>query len=75
MNKTKLQKEVGARIRKIREEKGISHEELAISIGKLRTALYRIEAGGVNPSIYTLRQIAGGLGVKLEELLKELNSL
>ena len=72
MNKTKLQKAVGARIRHIREAKGITHEELATSIGKLRTALYRIEAGGVNPSIYTLREIAGGLKVDLEELLRDL---
>ena len=70
MNKAKLQKTVGARIRQIRKDKNLTQEELAISIKKQRPALQRIEAGGVNPSIYTLREIAGGLGVKLEELLK-----
>ena len=70
MNKAKLQKTVGALIRQIRKDKNLTQEELAISIKKQRPALQRIEAGGVNPSIYTLREIAGGLGVKLEELLK-----
>ena len=72
MNKIKLQKAMGARIRQIREDKGMTQGEFADRIKKLRPALNRMEAGRVNPSIFTLREIAGGLGVKLEELLKGL---
>ena len=70
MNKSKLQKAVGARIRQIRQEKDKTQEELAKDIKKKREALQRIESGKVNPSIYTLHEIAGGLGVRLVELLK-----
>ena len=70
MNRTKLQKTIGARIRQLRENKALTQEELATSINKQREALQRIEAGRVNPSIYTLREIAGGLGIKLEDMLK-----
>ena len=72
INQKRLQKAVGAKIRQLRQEKDMTQEELASSIGKLRPALQRIEGGHINPSIYTLREIAGGLGIKLEELLKGL---
>ncbi len=72
MNKTRLQKTVGVRIRQIRQDRNISQEELASSIGKLRQVIQRIEGGHVNPEIYTLRLIAGGLGIRLEELFEEL---
>jgi len=72
INKARIQKNIGLRIRQLRLEKGITQEELSSSIGKLRPVLQRIEGGQVNPSIYTLREIAGGLGVKLEELLQGL---
>lgn len=70
MNKAKLQKTVGVRIREIRLDNNISQEELAVSIKKKRQVIQRIESGSVNPAIYTLREIAGGLGVKLEELFR-----
>lgn len=72
MSKIKLQKAIGKRIRQIRQDKKITQEDLATSIGKLRPVLQRIEAGAVNPSVYTLREIAEGLKIKLEELLKGL---
>ena len=72
MNEGRVKKNIGARIHKIRLEKNITQEDLAKSIGKLRPVIQRIEGGKVNPTIYTLREIAGGLGVPLEELLKNI---
>ncbi len=70
MKKTEAQEKIGKRIREIREKKGLTMEELAVSIGKHKKAINRLEIGGVNPSMYLLYEIAGGLGVKLSTLLK-----
>lgn len=70
MNEEEIKKKIGSRIQELRKKKGITQEDLANSIGKLRPVIQRIEGGKVNPSIYTLREIAGGVGVSLEELLK-----
>ncbi len=75
MKKDKALKILGSQIRQIREEKGLTPDELASSIGKHRPAINRLEMGHVNPSMYFIREIAGGLGMKLDELLKGLNSL
>jgi putative transcriptional regulator len=72
MTQNQLQKKIGKRIREIREEKGITQQELATSIKKLRPVVQRIEGGLVNPSIFTIREIAGGLKITLEELLRGL---
>ena len=72
MNKGVIQRKIGRIIRDKRMELGLTQEELAKSIGKQRPAVQRLEAGNVNPSIYFLREIAGGLKTTLEELLKEL---
>lgn len=69
MNKARLQKETGARIRAIRKGKNITLLELATSSGKASQVIQRIETGQVNPEIYTLKEIAGGLGIELEKLL------
>ncbi len=65
MKKEKALKTLGSNIRRIREEKGLTPDELASSIGKHRPAINRLEMGHVNPSMYFLREIAGGLGLKI----------
>jgi len=67
-----MQRKIGRIVRDKRTELGITQEELAKSIGKQRPAVQRLESGGVNPSIYFLREVAGGLKIRLEELLKRL---
>lgn len=66
---TKL-KNLGARIRQLRTDKGLSLAELGASIKTRYQLIQRLETGGTNPSMYFLREIAGGLGVRLDELLK-----
>lgn len=69
MEKEVLLKNLGERIREIREEKGITQKELAHSIGKDQQSIQRLETGRVNPSIYYLCEIAEGLEVAVEHLL------
>jgi transcriptional regulator with XRE-family HTH domain len=35
----------------------------------------RIESGGTNPTILTLRKIASALGVEIDEILKEVQAI
>ncbi len=60
----------GARIREIRNEKGISQKDLAHSIGKDQQSVQRLEAGNINPTYYYLYEIADGLDVSIEVLIK-----
>ena len=72
MKKEKLLKKLGARIKQIREEKGITQAELANSIGKDQQSLQRLEKGNINPSLYYLSEIAIGLEIDLSQLLEGL---
>lgn len=69
MTKDKLQKMIGQRIVELRTRKGWSQAELARVCGKDRQAIEKIENGKVNPTIYSLYEIASGLEVDVRELL------
>lgn len=56
-------KKLGERIRAIREEKGISQEELSFRTELSRNQIGRIERGEINTGISTLFEIANGLDV------------
>lgn len=71
MEKETLLKNLGARIREIRNKKGISQKDLAHSIGKDQQSVQRLEAGNINPTYYYLYEIAVGLEVDLEILIKK----
>ena len=62
--------EVGQRIREIREEEGLTIQELAETseLGS-KGHLSNMERGLVRPNIQTLKHIADGLGVKPLDLL------
>ena len=60
---------LGFRIRKHREEKGISQEKLA-SLSELhRTYIGQVERGKKNLTIRSLERIAKALGVDIKDLL------
>lgn len=66
---------IGAKIRKLREEKGLSQEKLVAKGDLSRYTLYLIETGKTdNPSIKILNKIAIALGTTIEELVKEVNT-
>ena len=71
MEKSKILKVVGKRIKDIRESKGISQVEL---VGRMQgeidpTNISRIESGRTNPTLFTLFRISQALEVKLIDLL------
>lgn len=69
MKKEVVLKNLGERIREIREKKGITQKELAHSIGKDQQSIQRLETGRINPSIFYLYEIAKGLEVDVENLV------
>lgn len=71
MEKSKILRVVGKRIKDIRESKGISQVEL---VGRMQgeidpTNISRIESGRTNPTLFTLFRISQALEVKLTDLL------
>jgi transcriptional regulator with XRE-family HTH domain len=67
-----LQKQVGRRIRELRENKGLSQEALAGICDLHRTYIGLIERGERNLSIATVEQIAAGLEVPVAAIFAEL---
>ncbi len=64
-----LQKNLGIRIRHLRNQTGMSQERFALMIGVDRSYFASIESGKRNISIQTLSKIAAGLNLSLSELL------
>ncbi len=62
---------LGFRIRTLRENAGISQEELGHLSGLHRTYVGAIERGERNPSVLSLKKIADALSVNLGELFDE----
>lgn len=60
-----ITEEVGAKIREIRKEKGISQEKLALLAELDRTYITSVERGKRNISIINLEKIAKALNVKI----------
>ncbi|MCD9585054.1 helix-turn-helix domain-containing protein [Tenacibaculum maritimum] len=69
MNKEQLKKRVGQRVVALRSRKGWSQSDLARACNKDRQALEKLENGRVNPTIYSLLEIAKALEVSLKELV------
>ena len=69
MNKEQLKKKVGQRIVELRSQKGWSQSDLARACDKDRQALEKLENGKVNPTIYSLLEIAKALEVSLKDLV------
>ena len=62
---------IGTNIRKVRNSKKLSQEELAFKAGIDRSYLSEIENGYKNLSVIMLEQIAIALGVKVAMLLEQ----
>lgn len=66
-----VRKRVGQNVRKFREERGISQEELAFDCGLHRTYISGVERGVRNPTVVVLEKIAKALKVASSRLLDE----
>jgi Predicted transcriptional regulators len=69
VKKNELQKKLGQRIIHLREQKCWSQADLARACGKDRQAIEKIENGKVNPTLYTLYEVAQGLEVPLYKIV------
>jgi len=69
MTKDELKIAIGRRIIALRTKKGWNQADLARACNKDRQAIEKIENGKVNPTIYSLYEVAKGLQVSLTELL------
>lgn len=61
-------KNVGQRIRALREEDNLTQEQLALMIGVGRSYLAKVEAGSRNATVDFLEKVAQGLDTTLGEL-------
>ena len=58
----------GKHLKKMREDKGMSQEELANTAEVSLPQITRIERGVINPTICTIKSLAKGLEVSTAEL-------
>lgn len=64
-----VSKKVGHNVRRIREKKGITQEDLALEAGLNRAYIGYIERGERNPSTDTIVKIAKALKVSPKDLI------
>jgi transcriptional regulator with XRE-family HTH domain len=67
-----LLKRVGARIRKVRLDKGFSQESLALAAGLDRSYIGGVERGERNISVVNLVRLAKALAVPASNLLEDI---
>ena len=66
-----LEKDIGERIRLLRNRRSLSLRELAIRSGLSPTAISRIERGESSPTVATLRRLANALNFPVSFLFKD----
>lgn len=54
----------GRAMREVREERGVTQTELAQRIGSTQPVIARLEAGGVDPKLSTMRRVFEQLGAE-----------
>ena len=65
-----IRKQVGLNVRRLREARGLSQEELAFQAELHRTYISGVERGVRNPTITVLAKIAQALKVSPDQLLR-----
>ncbi len=61
---------IGDHLRKLRDSKGISQENLSLKAGYYRTYVGKIEQGLYSPSLHTVWRLADALGYSLDDFFK-----
>lgn len=64
-----IQLRLGARVRALRDERGLTQADLALASGMDRSQLAAIETGRRNVTLANLARLARALGVTLSQLL------
>ncbi len=65
-----INKQLGARIRYLRQQKNMTIEDLALEADINRNYLCDLERGTRNPTVNVLNKIATALGIALSELFE-----
>ncbi|UOQ95580.1 XRE family transcriptional regulator [Halobacillus shinanisalinarum] len=71
----KLSQQVGSTLRKVRNNKGLSLQELADLSNVSKLTLGNIERGEANPSLSVIWKIANALSIPISSLLNESNEI
>lgn len=69
MDKSEELKHLGARIKALRNAKGLSQAKLGFLILKDQQSIHKVEAGEFNPTYLYLLALAKGLEISIKELL------
>ena len=62
-------KKLGAKIKKLRDEKNLDQKAFALDCEISRTQLHMIENGKTNPRLLTLMKVANTLGISVSKLI------
>lgn len=62
--------EFGNNLWRIREQRNVTHEQLAEAIDKSPRYIYKLESGDAFPSLDTLISICNALGVNVDSILR-----
>jgi len=65
-----LRKKLGARVRLLRRDQGISQEDFADACGFARSYMSRIERGTANLSLDAVERLVSAFNITAEELFK-----
>jgi transcriptional regulator with XRE-family HTH domain len=65
-----IAKKLGAKIQKLRQERGLSQEELAFEADLHRTYISHVERGSRNITFLALCKIAKGLKIAPDEVIR-----
>ncbi|MBL6463505.1 helix-turn-helix domain-containing protein [Senegalimassilia anaerobia] len=69
MSTDERRKRMGARIKTLREQQGLSQRKLALMIGSNQTHIWQIENGTVNVGLDILCRLADALEVNVRDLI------
>ena len=69
MDSESEKRSLGYRIRQLREDKNVSHRQLALMTGTSRSYLWKLEGGKADVGIDVLCRIARALDVKVRDLI------
>ena len=66
-----MDREIGARLRRIRESRGLSQRQLARQSEVANATISQIEAGKLNPTVSMLKKVLDGIPIGLGEFFGE----
>lgn len=69
VKKAEIQKKIGERIVELRTQLGWSQADLARACGKDRQAIEKLENGKVNPTVYSLYEVAKALETTVAKII------